>query len=272
MDSMRNDRIWKARWIGAGFLHWSWQAPSKPAPYFRKTFKYDGKARKAEVFFCGLGWSELYLNGQKVGDAVLSPTVSQYDRRSRYVCYDITELLECGENTLGVILGNGWYDCSTAEVWHFDKASWTDYPKFILEVIVDGKIVVFSDESWRCLKEDGPIRFNELRNGEFYDARKEITNWGERGFDDSGWGYAQIVPGPGGVLTEQSMPPCKVIKRLPVRKVFRSIGGHALYDMGQNITGWVHIKVRGGSWSASDIALRRADQLPSGSIAAHQYF
>ncbi len=131
------------KWLGTGITH-GVKSPSKPAPFFRKVFQYDGKAKKAEVLFCGLGWSELYLNGKKVGDAVLTPTVTQFDRRSRFVRYDVTSLLKKGKNVFGVILGNGWYDCSTEEVWNFCQAPWHDYPKFILDLVVDGNVALTS--------------------------------------------------------------------------------------------------------------------------------
>ena len=215
MEPLQNDRAWTARWIGAGFLHNESGAPSRPAPFFRRPFFLSGRGKKAEVFFCGLGWSELYLNGEKVGDAVLSPSVTQYDRRARYLRYDVTKLLRRGENVFGALLGNGWYDCSTGEVWHFDKAPWQDYPKLLFELVIDGRSVLVSDDSWRCLRSDGPIRFNELRNGESYDARKEIPGWAAPGFRESAqWTSARVVPGPGGVMTEQTMPPCRVMKRL----------------------------------------------------------
>ena len=204
----QNDRIWNAKWIGCGFTHGNSGAPSKPAPFFRKTFVYDGNAENAEVFFCGLGLSELYLNVKKVEDNVLEPVVTQYDRRSRYVRYSRDSLPQ-GECVLA-ILGNGLC-CSTADAWHFDKAPWLDYPKLIFELVLDGRTALCSDESWKCLKEDGPIRFNELRNGETYDARNECPGWADSGFDDSHWSRAQITPGPGGILTAQTMPPCRVM-------------------------------------------------------------
>lgn len=194
MAVLSNGRFGCAKWIGAGFVHVNWLAPAKPAPFFRKSFQISGKIKSAEVFFCGLGWAELYLNGQKVGDHVLEPAVSQYDRRARYVRYDVANLLKNGWNVFGVILGNGWYDCATSEVWHFDKASWRDYPKFIFELCLNDIPILFSDNTWKSLREDGPIRFNEIRNGEFYDARRELPGWAEEQFDDSGWDDATNCP------------------------------------------------------------------------------
>ena len=100
-------RSWHASWISAGFCHLNWQSPALPAPYFRKEFNCSAQG-EAVLYLCGLGYYELYLNGKKVGDRVLDPVVTQYDRRARYVEYDLTGLLKKGKNVIGVILGDGW--------------------------------------------------------------------------------------------------------------------------------------------------------------------
>ena len=235
-----------SKWIGAGGAVGR-TSPVKPAPYFRKTFVLDALPEKAEVFFCGLGYSELYLNGEKVDDGVLQPVVTQYDVRSRYLRYDITGKLRKGENVFGVILGNGWYNCSTENTWTFERASWRDYPKMILELDCDGVATVISDSSWKCSCGNGPIRFDALREGEIYDARLVMPGWNIAGYDDSAWNNSAIVPGPGGILTEQTMPACKVLKRLPTVKVFPGPRDAVVYDVGQIITGWANVKVQGES-------------------------
>ena len=234
-----------SKWIGAGGAVGK-TSPVKPAPFFRRSFVLETLPEKAEVFFCGLGYSELHLNGEKVDDGVLQPVVTQYDKRSRYLRYDLTGKLRKGENVFGVILGNGWYNCSTENTWYFERAAWRDYPKMILELDCDGIPVVISDSSWKCSGVEGPIRFDALREGEIYDARLEMPGWNCVGFDDSGWKRARIVPGPGGILTEQIMPACKVMQRLPAVKVVPGPPKDAVvYDVGQIITGWVNVKVQG---------------------------
>lgn len=244
MISCDIERKWSSNWISAGFCLNNWQAPARPAPYFRRAFEWDGRG-EAVVYLCGLGYYELYLNGEKVGDHVLDPVVTQYDRRARYVKYDLSSRLRKGANTFGVILGSGWYNLLTSEVWHFDKVSWNDYPKLILELEIDGKVALRTDESWKCLREAGPITFTQLRNGEFYDARKEIPGWSENSFDDSAWEKAKIIPGPGGVLTEQVMPPCRVTRTLRPARELKSRSGGIIYDIGQPVAGWARIRVRG---------------------------
>lgn len=115
--------------------------PSRPSPYFRREFEWNG-GKSAKIFISGLGYYLLYLNGMRVGDHVLDPIVTRYDMRTRFVEYDVTAFLKPGRNTVAVVLGNGWYNCQTREVWHFDKAPWQDDPKLLFELESDGKILL----------------------------------------------------------------------------------------------------------------------------------
>ena len=253
---------WQAQWIGRpDACLMNWQGAVRPAPLFRREFTVDGTVRRASVHVCGLGYYELYLNGEKVGDHVLDPTVTQYDRRARYVTYDAGTHLRQGMNAVGVMLGNGWYNCHTPDVWHFDKAVWRDYPKLLLQLevtLADGlRLVCGSGPEW--LVADGPIRFDGLRNGETYDARRELPGWHAPGFDDSEWQHAAVVPGPGGVLEPQVSPPCKVVETIEPASMREIRSGVAVYDMGQNMAGWVQLRVRGPA--GTEVTLRHAERL-----------
>lgn len=218
----------------------TWRSPVSPAPYFRKEFVVEQSVDRAEIRFCGLGYGELYVNGQRVSSDVLSPTVTIYDRRTRFMQYDVAGYLKTGINVIAARLGNGWYNCHTAEVWHFDKASWRDSPKMWLELEINGNLEVSTDRSWRI--GSGGIIFDGLRNGEFFDARLEPEGWMLPGFDDSSWEPAYPVAGPGGELYKQSAPPCRVLRRIaPV-----AIKAHEtlqIVDFGENLTGWCAIEV-----------------------------
>ncbi len=209
-----------------------------PAPHFRRAFQCDGFTAGC-VRLSGVGYHELYLNGRKVGDRVLDPAVSCYEKRVRFVTFDITEYLHPGINVIGIILGNGWYNPTTEEVWNFVKAPWRDGVKFTLELEIDGKIVLEADESWKY--SSGPILFDALRNGETYDARRELDGWLSERYDDSAWLPVLRVAGPGGELDEQKMPPCRVLQTLPA--VLHPAG--KVYDAGQNLSGWAGITVCG---------------------------
>ncbi|MFA6566766.1 MAG: glycoside hydrolase family 78 protein [Victivallales bacterium] len=254
-------RTWEAKWIGRpDAILWNPHLDVLPAPFFRKALDYTKAVQSAKVYICGLGYHELYINGSKVGDHVLDPVVTHYDKRVRYVTYDVTSCLICGKNVLGVVLGNGWYNCHTPEVWNFDKAAWRDYPKLLLDLEVDNKIVLCSDDSWKI--SSGPIIFDGLRNGETYDARLELDGWLLPDYDDSNWKTAAEVSPPGGVLQLQSMPPCKVMQTLPAAKQWNLPDGSVVCDIGRNISGWVRITVSGKR--GAELIVNYAERLKGG--------
>ena len=142
----------KAKWIGSPT-----DVPVEPAPLLRKSFSIGKKVKRATVYVSGLGYYELSLNGKKVGDHVLDPKFTRYDKRVLYVTYDITTQLKSGANAIGVMLGNGWYNYHVNNAWDFDTAPWRAKPKMLLQVEVefaDGTTqMVTSDDSWKysCL-------------------------------------------------------------------------------------------------------------------------
>lgn len=167
-----DSREWNAYWISSGENMVDWRAKTLPAPWFRKEFRAE-EGKSYEAFVCGLGYHELWINGRRVGDAELAPAPTNYDRHAGYLRYDISAYLKRGLNTVGAVLGNGLYNCHTTETWHFDKATWRDYPKLLLEIVADRQTVLSSDDTWK-VSTDGPITFDGLRNGEYYDARLEL--------------------------------------------------------------------------------------------------
>lgn len=249
-----------APWINVGRTHVSWSAKVLPAPLLRYGFTLPAAVRSARAYVCGLGYHELYVNGRRVGDRVLEPNVSQYDRRARYVTSDVTDLLQAGDNAIGVILGNGWYNPHTSDVWHFDKAPWRDYPKLWLRLdvtLADGSHVLLkSDAAWKTA--ESAITFDGLRNGETFDARLDTPGWAAAGFDDSTWPAAVVVPGPGGVLTSQWGPACHVAETLPAVDR-REVDGAIVFDFGQNVTG--HARVRIGGAAGQTLTLQYAETI-----------
>jgi alpha-L-rhamnosidase len=115
MNTAKLERKWRGYWINAGSTMGAPSDEVLPAPYLRKTFICSSKPEKASVFLCGLGWHELYVNGQKADDRVLAPAVTQFDKHVSFIEYDVTHLLQQGKNAVAVLLGNGWYNCQTHE-------------------------------------------------------------------------------------------------------------------------------------------------------------
>jgi len=236
-----------------------------PARWVRKEFSLPKKIRRATVSYSGLGISELYLNGKKVGDEVLSPGLTDYTKRVFYVTHDVTEFVKRGNNAVGVVLGNGRYFAPQHP--HVRTVSYGD-PRLLLQMRVeyeDGSATdVVSDESWK-LTTDGPILANSEYDGEDYDARKELVGWAKPGFDDSRWEQPQLVAAPGGVMSPQPIAPIRVTGIIKPVKISEPQPGVFIYDMGQNMVGWCRIKVSGPT--GAQISLRHAETLqPDGTL------
>lgn len=207
----------------------------------RRTFILEKDVRKATMYVCGLGYGEYTINGLAVTDEVLSTPFTTFDKRVLYQTYDVTSLLDAGENTIGVFLGNGFYN-DVAETWFFDTATWRHCPKVILRLHVlfcDGtETEVISDENWMSC--EGPVTYNRVRECEIYDARLFQEGWNQNGFNAENWDAAIICQGPGGVLEPADLPPIRVVKILKGQYL-----GDGIYDFGENISGWVKIKGKG---------------------------
>jgi len=212
----------------------------------RKEFNLDKKIDKVTAYICGLGLFEMYLNGQKIGDQVLSPALTQYPRRSFYLTFDVTEQLNQGRNAVGVILGNGRYFAPRVKVPFTTRTF--GFPKLLVQIEVeyaDGTSArIVSDETWRVTA-DGPVTENNEYDGEKYDARREMTGWAKAGFDDSAWRDVELVERPSEKISAQMIDPIRVTETIQPVKVTQPKGGLYVFDMGQNIVGWVRLRVKG---------------------------
>jgi len=233
---------WQGSWISDGRdIH------HKPAPYFRKQFDVRKEIASARVYIAAAGLYELHVNGEKIGNQRLDPMYTRFDRRNLYVTHDVTPQLQQGENAVGVILGNGWYNHQSLAVWNFDNAPWRNRPAFCLDLRItytDGSVETIStDLSWK--KTDGPITFNSIYTGEHYDARLEQKGWSKPGFDDAKWQGVALRAAPSQNITAQQLRPIRNVRTLPAVS-FRKINERTyLYDFGQNMAGVTSIKVSG---------------------------
>ena len=212
------------------------------APMFRKTFELKPFSH-VEVSLCALGFGTFYINGLKITeDLFISPT-SDYEKTLWYTTYNVTTLLKPGENVIACILGNGWYNESLKTPWEYREAVWRDNPKFILEMNVDGKNRVNSDDSWLC-KPESHIVFNQLRSGEHFDARLYDPKWNTLDADLSAWEAAIVDPTPPrGKLTISPCPPVRERAVYPARSVIKTGDKRYVFDIGQNISGYIRLNV-----------------------------
>lgn len=233
-----------------------------PARYLRREFTVEKKVRRATAYVCGLGLFELYLNGHKASDDVLSPALSEYDQRAFYLTYEVTELLKRGDNAIGVVLGNGRFFSTRSSLRSYG------YPKLRLQLNIeytDGTTAqVVSDENWK-LTTAGPIRANNEYDGEEYDARMEMPGWCRAKFDDSKWEPVQLVKPGAPVLSAQIGEPIRVAGTIHPTAITSPRPGVYVFDLGQNIAGWCRLKVSGAAGTI--VKLRHAESLkPDGMI------
>lgn len=255
---------WTARWIALLEDPYPDSTLTHAAPYFRKTVVAGKPIKKAMAYICGLGFYEMYINGEKIGDQVLAPAVTNYDRRTLkkiiyhyddqstqrvlYNTFDVTERLKKGENTLGVLLGNGWYNQRTRTV---EGRMWYDTPRLLLQLEIeytDGtKERVETDTTWKCTT--GPLLHDAIFTGEIMDARLDLGAWNKNKYDDSAWKSALIVRSPTGKLCPQTAPFDKITRTLkPVfeGQINDSTYRYALPEM---ISGWMELAVKGKAGS-----------------------
>jgi alpha-L-rhamnosidase len=258
---------WQAKWIGYDEPVASTNENRPlPARMLRKEFAVTKPIARATVYYSGLGLSELYVNGTKTGDAVLSPGLTDYTKRVFYLTADVTAQLHPGANALGVWLGNGRFYAPRSQV-----PSGTvnyGYPKLLLQLEVEyadgSRATIVSDESWQ-LTTNGPITANNEYDGEDYDARREFNGWDQAGFNGNNWQPAEVVSAPGGQLVAPMIDPIRVTETLKPVKLTEPKPGVFIYDFGQNMVGWCRLKVRGPAGAM--VTLRHAETLkPDGTL------
>ncbi len=257
---------WTAKWIGLDTLFQGENDDSVhsrlAARYFRKEFSIGKDVKKATLYISGLGLYELYINGKRVGDQVLSPTPSEYSKRVYYNTFDVTDFLTKGRDAIGVTLGNGRFFSMRPIPSEMPVVTNFGFPKMIMQLemeMADGsRRVVASDGSWKVTA-DGPIRSNNEYDGENYDARLEMPGWNKAGFDDLNWLKVQLVKPPCNMLEAQPNPNIAVMDTVRPVSISEPRPGDYIVDMGQNMVGWVQITAHGERGKA--VQLRFAERL-----------
>lgn len=243
---------WKAEWIDDGS-----QAPERtddfykedPAPQFRKTFHTLKPVREARLYIAGLGYYEASLNGVRVGDQVLDPGWTNFGKQILYTTYDITPLLQSGANSIGVVLGNGFYNPLPMRIFKpLREYLYIGRPCLKAQLhltYADGTTdTICTDSSWTTAP--GPILRNNVYLGEHYDARRETKGWDTPAFDDRNWQAASLAgKAPSGMLTAQMQPPVRVREVIRPVRMTESRPGVFVFDMGQNFAGVARLRLEG---------------------------
>ncbi|OJV36823.1 MAG: alpha-rhamnosidase [Bacteroidia bacterium 43-41] len=255
---MMSQHRWKGKWITD-----TYNFNVKPAAYFRRAFKTDKTVSSARIYIAAAGLYELSINGKRIGDHRLDPSYTRFDRRNLYVTYDVTGNLQRGENVLGVLLGNGWYNHQSTAVWYFDKAPWRARPKFCMDLHItysDGsKEVIATDERWTTSQ--SPVIFNSIYTAEHYDARKEQPGWDTPDFDAKGWKSIYTTGAPSQNIVAQALHPIRNVREYQAVSLKKIDEQTWLYDFGQNMSGVTRMKINGPQ--GTTIRLKHVERLDS---------
>lgn len=247
-------------------------------PVFRKNLETPKKVVSSIGYISGLGHYELLLNGQPVDSAVLQPGWTKYDKEAYYVVYDLTEHWHKGKNTIGVMLGNGFYYIPPIS-GRFQKHKVAfGLPKMKMKIVnkyADGtQETIVSDESWKVHR--SPITFSSMYGGEDYDEQVLPTSWSAPDFDDTTWDNVLIVDGP--PLRAQEAEPVRIMEHFSSKSVKNIAKNTNVYDFGQNASGIVHVTMKGHRGDTVRIYPAelltdkgRANQKHSGSPYYYQY-
>lgn len=233
-----------AAWDGCERAHIEGYQPGpvRPAMQLRRQFSIKQRLRKARLYATALGVYEARLNGQKIGDAWLTPEVSQYAKRVLYQSYDVTSMIQSGDNALALTVGDGWYA-------GFDgRFAWGEPPRRVLAQLElffeDGtKEILVTGPGWRI--SESPIQRSEIKGGELYDARLEQAGWDTAGFDDGKWNLADLAESPPCLLVAQTVPPIREVQTLKPREISQPKPGVYVADFGQPFSGSCRLRTKG---------------------------
>ena len=236
----------------------------EPAAYLRRVFPVAKSARRARLYVTALGSYRVFLNGQRVGADVMTPDFTDYRKRVLYQVYDVSNLLRNGSNVIAALLGDGWYGSGLTWVgMHFFPPPDRFLGQLELDYSDGSHESVLTDASWKA--SPSAIRRSDLYGGEVYDARLEQRGWQQTGFNDSTWKPATVADTPEIAVSSQLTDPVRVVLTLRPKQITPLPNGTYLFDMGQNMVGWVTLKVKGVA--GSRVRLRFAEILnPDGTI------
>lgn len=251
---------WQAEWVGTNLTGGA--RSMVPVPYLRKGFTLDDEIASARLYITALGVFECFINGQRVSEDIFAPGWTDYAKQVQYLTYDVTDLLQAGDNVIGAILGDGW---AVGYLGWLGRQNYVDRPQLLAQLEItrqDGTMqTIVTDSSWQY--QFGAITHSDFIMGEAYDARQELTCWNTLDADTSDWLPVETFHHPNTKLIAQIGAPVRVMEELlPVSEpVDRGGMGRSrwLFDLGQNMVGRVRFK--GSAPAGKTIVLRFAEIL-----------
>jgi alpha-L-rhamnosidase len=241
---------WTAKWIGTGEAYDPAEGGNKMQdPWFRKTFDLDEKPSKATLFVASVGYHEVYVNGQKMGDHLLAPAVTDHTKRARYIAYEIAPALEQGNNVIALWLGTSWSIYAPYATADKPRAPIVIAQADLFDEKGKKSRRITTDESWKTYPSPNKLTGNwgfgvGGYGGEIWDARKEVKGWNLAGYDDRTWEHVHVFT-PALALSAQQVETNRMIDEIkPVDIESRPDGSYRI-DMGVNFAGVTEIRVKG---------------------------
>ncbi|MCX6345986.1 MAG: family 78 glycoside hydrolase catalytic domain [Armatimonadetes bacterium] len=258
--SMQGGTPWGTSLLAANFL--------PPPPYLRKSFEVEKTVKRATLYATALGLYEMHLNGKRVGDDYFTPGWTDYNKRVQYNTCDVTKMLKYGDNAIGAILGDGWYAGCVGLSSHMNN--YKGNPRLLVQLEVeftDGtRQIIATDDTWQAAI--GPILHADLLGGCAYDARQAVSGWDKAEFVAENWQPVDLGVSSGNksfVVEANPAEPSRAFEQLPAKKVTEIRPGAYLFDLGQNMVGWVRLKVKGKP--GQKITVRHGEMLnPNGAL------
>ncbi|WP_235989237.1 alpha-L-rhamnosidase [Psychroserpens algicola] len=270
-----NNSDWKAQWIGLDTAKDSIRGKGKvlihKPQYLRKGFELSDDVTSARLYITAKGVFDVSINGENVSDDAMSPGFTTYDKRIETLTYDVTDLIESGQNTIGVELASGWY--SGRLLWGTTPWDNTISPKVLTQLemrMSDGsKEIIVSDSSWKAMT-NGPLQFAEIYDGEIYNANLEMANWTTNNFDDKEWTSVEVAAIDDNVRLEPKRHTAVKGKIELEPQEIISNHGTAVFDLKQNMVGIpvVNVPMKKGD----TLQIRFAEMLsPDGTFYTKNY-
>ena len=232
---------WKAKWITPGFE----ESPERESPILRNEFSIPQKIRSATAIITSHGLYEAFINGEKIGDACLTPGWTSYKKRLQYQVYDVTKMLKVGKNAVSALMGSGWYRSPLG--WAENRDFYGDALALLLQLNItyeDGTTEVLGTaDDWKS--HISGIVSSEVYDGETIDARKHIAGWKNPGFDDSEWSSTVIKDHGFENLVATYNEPIRKQETFTAEKIITTPEGDRVLDFGQNLVGWVEVEMNG---------------------------
>jgi alpha-L-rhamnosidase len=248
---------WRAQWITPAWDEE--EKTSNPASMLRRQFLLKKPVSNARIYATSMGLYEMELNGKRVGDQYFTPGWTAYDFRYQYQTYDVTDQIKTGDNCLGVTLGDGWFRGNL--VWNGNRNSYGKKLALLAQLVINYKDgsreIVKTDGQWKAAT--GPILESDIYNGETYDARLERPGWSRVGYDDKDWKRVETLESPKAKVVAPLGPPVRKIEEIKPIKLMKTPAGETVLDMGQNMVGWLRIRLQAPS--GTTIILKHAEVL-----------